>query len=267
MKIRNLFYLLVACLMVSMSFSSCNDDDPQELILGVSKLYAKVGRTATILAVGNGGYTIEVDKPEILTATINEQGVITLTPLKIGTAKITVKDSELKEKPATIEVVDPYLAFYVIENEISVKTADEAIKKDIEKTVKDSLVFEDDHIYEFILNEQKIYNVYKENWSTSKVSSGTYVFDVEKKNFTMESGIKESTLTPEQNNNFAKIFYDYFTTDNKEPEYTSDANSTFTLSEDLVEKYKRKHPEANVEEVKVTIKAGLLPSHKFEFKY
>ncbi len=256
MEIKKSLYLFLASLLLMTGFSSCNSDDPVTLSLGVKEIYLKMGEDATVyIYSGNGGYTFSVDNENIVTATLKDR-TVTFTPVSKGKTTFTMEDSEKKITKVTINVVDPYMAYVVTEiNSANVTASNTSTASTIKTEMEKTPSMLKGHAYDLTRNASKSYVVHEKDWSSTPVSAGTYTFD-EGNMFTLKSGGTEHTYILEENNEFAKKFYEYFTKDSSTGTGSSSTQAVFTITEDLTEVYKAKYPDAGV--TKATISAKVL---------
>jgi len=269
MKVKNLFYYILACTILLTGFTSCNDDDPSELYLEVTSVYIKLGEDANLgIISGNGGYTVKVDDESILTASPN-QYVVALSPKSKGKTNITVTDKENKVATATIYVTDPYMAYYVgSPREVYVKAIDTQVASTIKTEVEKNSSLVTKNIYNLSKTPGiNSYAVYKEKWGSTPESTGTFSFDAANHTFTLKSGNDEYLYKLDLNNQYAKAFFEYFTKTASPsasvsldtPDLRDTSLPIFTIENDLTDKYKAQYPEAGVEKVTITAPVQLLP--------
>jgi len=263
MKMKKTFLLVLACIGLLTGFSACNDDGPVDLDLGVRTFYAKLGEEASLyIYSGNGGYIVSTDNDAVISAKVEGQ-VITITPKSKGKAILTLKDSDERIATASVTVTDPYMAFAVLKNDITVSASNSQTASTIKTELEKSPVLVKDQLYDFAKTEAKRYSVYKESWFKDPVSSGEFEFSTENKSLSLTTGGKEHVFTFEDNNTFAKEFYDYFTTTTSKPS-TSTADPIFTVTENLTQEYKEKYPDAGIQEVTIS-SAVLLYRYRAEY--
>lgn len=255
MKTLHHFYSLLVCTLF-MSLISCSEQ--KELTTAHSTVDIKLDEEYRIAILsGNGGYSVSVEDENILTASIENNAII-LKPENKGKTAVILQDSEKFTKTMTITVIDPYIAYMVKEREFYVDAEDQHILHTIKIELEKSASLVADHIYEFNRSQLRTYSVFRQDWHTMAVAGGTYSFDQDKLGFSLKEGSKEFIYTLEENNIFAKYFYDYFVSPSSLSELPEYEEAAFTLEEDVTQMFQEGYPSAGIKEVKIIGKALLM---------
>lgn len=219
------------------------------LYLGFGSFYAKIGEELDLyIYSGNGGYAVSVDDESVLTAS-ESNNIITINPIKLGKATITVTDSEQQQAQILVHVLDPYMALGVISISVENKVGDTETKKAIQDEIAANLILQKGYLYDLTKVESKPFVEYNQWWNSSPETEGTYEFSSDSISF--KTSEAEFSYAIEQND-YGKMFYDYFVS-NTIPESLSN-EPIFELNADLTEKYKEQYPEKDVTSVKITAK-------------
>jgi translation elongation factor EF-1beta len=250
MKSKKLFYLFFSSILLLTSFSSCSKKEPSPIFIGFSAVYIKIGENFEFdIHFGNGGYEVSVDNENIVTADV-EKSTVKLQPVAKGKTTITITDSAQEKLQFTVHVVEPYIAFGVVDIDVKINVADTDSRKTIQKDIETNSILEKGYLYDLTKNAAKPFKGYKQFWDDTVELQGTYEFD--EYLLTLKSAKAEVAYTVE-NNEYGKMFNDYLVSNTIPGDFFE--YPIFDLSADLTEKYSEEY--TGVQSVKVVAKVQL----------
>lgn len=153
MKTKHLFllFLLFSCVL-----ASCNDEDERFYLYELSEVYdpnipvssvyvpITIGRSVGIMG-GEAPYTVELSDTQVASASLSEEGdIIHLSPNRLGTATLRVKDSEGRTVQLAVEVGTATQSFKVFEIGVDVfGEFDEATVTELKERILQSAVMQE----------------------------------------------------------------------------------------------------------------------------
>lgn len=153
MKTKHLFLLF---LFLSCALASCNDEDERFYLYELSEVYdpnvsvssvyvpITIGRSVGIMG-GEAPYTVELSDTQVASASLGEEGdIIHLSPNRLGTATLRVKDSEGRTVQLAVEVGTATQSFKVFEIGVDVLgELDEATVAELKERILQSAVMQE----------------------------------------------------------------------------------------------------------------------------
>ncbi|EGK00498.1 hypothetical protein [Dysgonomonas gadei] len=244
-------FIIFTCLLAG--FSSCSDNEnTEELKVSLTSAKLKLAENQVIEIIsGNGEYTIVSDNKDIVDATI-ETSTIYLSPKKLGSAKLTLKDKLNKEIVIDITVIDRYLILSTNMRE-AIVVANSDRKEEIADDILKNAFLPKAYAYKLIANEKKVFSVHQ-NSSTSTVAKGTYSFNTDDGIYYMKLYYDNNEFIYEiSSEGDAAMFYQYFNRGIGYNKTSVPVQRHIKLTEDLTQKYKEKYPDAGIESAKIEI--------------
>ncbi|MDR0370862.1 MAG: hypothetical protein LBH80_03275 [Prevotellaceae bacterium] len=244
MKLKKLFHLTLTLILLSTVFSSCNKKEPSPIFIGFNAVYIKSDESFEFdIHFGNGGYEVTVNNESVVTAEVTNS-TVKLQPVAMGVATVTITDSAQESLQFTVHVVEPYLAFGVIDMSIESNVADAESRKAILEDIEKNILLKEGYLYDLTKNAAKPFKGYKQFWNDTAELQGTYEMDDYL--LTLKNADTEIAYTVEKND-YGKMFNDYLVSDVVPGEFFE--YPIFTLSADLTEKYGKEY--TGVQSVKI----------------
>lgn len=159
------FYLLL--LFVALGLSACEDEDERFYLYELSEVYdpnvavgsvcfSIVSGTTVGVSGGEAPYTASVADEQVVRATVREEGdLINLSPVKLGSTTLTVRDARGEEVRIGVEVVTGRKGFSV--RGVSVEVTgdlDEAARTELENDALSTAVAQEGGAFSFTYTDK-----------------------------------------------------------------------------------------------------------------
>lgn len=186
---RSKFLLVALIATLFVGFSSCSDDDINDIKVEKNEVNIEKGEKAVVkITAGNGEYTATSAKEETATASAKDNEV-TITGVETGSTIVTVKDKEGKTATITVNVVSIVGTWNLEKLSAEVEAKDEATIAEI----KESLV--DNGLKSITFNEDGTFSLKGEDEDSEYSGTGTYVYADKVITFTEDAENEEEADT------------------------------------------------------------------------
>lgn len=186
MKLKNLIFLFTT-VVLSFGFFACSDDDEVPALSVEKESYIlPVGSSDLVVLHGGSGdfdITLSNEIVEYNYYGYGDEGYygtkhtssLAIEAKSLGTTIVTVKDNKLgNEVKFTVNVVLPYVSFYVGKNDINVDITDgSGAKSIIEKDIEEKNLINTSYIISLIKDEAKTLYVFS---SMEKLNKGEFLY-------------------------------------------------------------------------------------------